>query len=202
MICRLVFAAGAFAVAFGASGLSRAEEQRAAPQGATIPAPETGAVKPASEPQPPAASAPAPVTASPADATAKPASEPQPQSATPPAPEAVAAKPASEPRSPPANAVAQAPATPEAEAVRKALSALRRRQNGRGTQRTRGAFGVLRSARLRPALAGPAGCARRPCKRGLRRDRARLRVGARCPRFPLAFRGCDTPEGARSRRHA
>jgi murein L,D-transpeptidase YcbB/YkuD len=147
MIRRLVFAAGAFAVAFGASGLSRAEEQQGAPQGATIPAPETGAVKPASEPQapplaapvsampevatakpasepqPPAASASAPVTASPADANAKSASEPRPQSATPPAPEAAAAKSASEPQ-PPANAVAQAPETPEAEAVRKVLSSL------------------------------------------------------------------------------
>jgi murein L,D-transpeptidase YcbB/YkuD len=152
MIRRLVFAAGAFAVALGASGLSRAEEQPAAPRSATIPAPETGVVnsasesqtpplaantatpvsatpeaataKPANEPQPPSAGALAPVTAMPAAAAAKPASEPQPQSATPPAPEAVAANPASEPKQPGANAIAQAPATPEAEAVRKALSAL------------------------------------------------------------------------------
>jgi murein L,D-transpeptidase YcbB/YkuD len=125
MIRRLVFAAGAFAVALGASGLSRAEEQPAAPRNATITAPETGAATPASEPQtpPPAANAAAPVSATPEAATAKPASEPQPQSATPPAPEAVAAKPASE-QQPPANAVAQAPATPEAEAVRKVLSSL------------------------------------------------------------------------------
>ena len=152
MIRRLVFAAGAFAVALGASGLSRAEEQPAAQQSATIPAPETGAAtpagepqtpplaanaaapvsatpeaataKPASEPQPPAVSAPAPVTALPETATAKTASEPQTQSATPPAPEAVAAKPASEPQQPGANAIAQAPATPGAEALHKALSAL------------------------------------------------------------------------------
>ena len=220
MIRRLVFAAGAFAVALGASGLSRAEEQPAAPQSATIPAPETGAVnpasepqtpplaanaaapvsatpeaataKPASEPQPPAASAPAPVTALPETATAKPASEPQPQSATPPAPEAVAAKPASEPQQPGANAIAQAPATPEAEALHKALSALAAGKTDEERNERAALLAFYEARGYAPLWLDPQGAPAAACKRGLRRDRARRRVGARRPRFPFAFRGCDT----------
>jgi hypothetical protein len=157
MIRRLVFAAGAFTIALGASGLSRAEEQPAAPQSATIPAPETGAVNPASEPQTPplAANAAAPVSATPEAATAKPASEPQPPAASALAPvtalpAAATANPASEPQQPAANAVAQAPATPEAEAVRKALSALAAgKTDGSATSARRFWRSMKRAATLR-----------------------------------------------------
>ncbi len=136
MICRLCFQAGFELRSVHRAIFLRAEEQ---PVQRPIPAPETGVVKPASEPQP--------------------------QSATPPAREAVAAKPASEPAQPAANAVAQAPVSTQAEAVRKALSALAAAKTGRGAQRARGAFGILRSARLRSALAGPAWCTHTPGKR-------------------------------------
>ena len=109
MIRRLVFAAGAFTVAFATSGLLRAEEQPAAQQSAASPAPEAVPAKPAIEP--PAANAVA-------QAPAMPASEPPAAAAIAPAP----ATPASEP--PAAAAITQAPATPEAEALHKALSTL------------------------------------------------------------------------------
>ncbi len=62
MIRRLIFAAGAFTVAFAASGLLRAEEQPAAQQGAASPAPEALPAKPASEPAAASAAPQAPVT--------------------------------------------------------------------------------------------------------------------------------------------
>ena len=62
MIRRLIFAAGAFTVAFAASGLLRAEEPPAAQQSAASPAPEALPAKPASEPAPASAAPQAPVT--------------------------------------------------------------------------------------------------------------------------------------------
>ncbi len=123
MIRKAIFAAGAFAIAFGTSGLLRAEEQPA-PQGAASPASGPAAAKPAGG-QSAVADTAAPAPAAPETATAKPEGELPAANALAPnpagsAPEA--GKPASEPA--PAEAVAKTPATPEAEALQKALVAL------------------------------------------------------------------------------
>ena len=124
MTHKAIFAAGAFAIALGASGLLHAEEQPAAPQDAALSAPGPAVAKPAAG-QPVAADTVAPAPAGPEAAAAKPESEQPAANALVPVPVVAAhqaGKPASEPA--PANTAAQAPASPEAEALRKALAAM------------------------------------------------------------------------------
>ena len=196
MICKAVFAAGAFAVALSASGLLRAEEQPAAPQSAASPVPEAAVAKPASEPQPPAANAAAPVSAAPEVAGA--ANEPQPSTAAhaadpvSTAPEAAAAMPASVPQQPASNAAAQAPATPEAEALHKALSALAAGQTDEERNEHAALLSFYEARGYAPLWLTSARRPHAKGKRGLRGDRARRRVGAERRRFPLAFPGRHT----------